>query len=103
MGLLQCGISTQTTLLWVKSCALASRAMSPSAGYGHWSASIRWSSRPTLLSMTKPSAFSRRNVWIAASPTSKSSPTKSPHGRTTATSTTPKPTGNSQPPTPALL
>ena len=44
---------------------------------------------------------SRRNVWIAASPTSKSSPTKSPHGRTTATSTTPKPTGNSQPPTPA--
>src|SRR2546427_360730 len=47
------------------------------------------------------SAFSRRNVWIAASPTSKSSPTKSPHGRTTATSTTPKPTGNSQPPTPA--
>ena len=47
------------------------------------------------------SAFSRRNVWIAASLTSKSSPTKSPHGRTTATSTTPKPTGNSQPPTPA--
>ena len=44
---------------------------------------------------------SRRNVWIAASLTSKSSPTKSPHGRTTATSTTPKPTGNSQPPTPA--
>ena len=41
------------------------------------------------------------NVWIAVSPTSKSSPTKSPHGRTTATSTTPKPTGNSQPPTPA--
>jgi len=27
--------------------------------------------------------------------------TKSPHGRTTATSTMPKPTGNSQPPTPA--
>jgi hypothetical protein len=48
------------------------------------------------------SAFSRRNVWIAASPTSKSSPTKSTHGRTTATSITPKPTGNSQPPTPAL-
>ena len=47
------------------------------------------------------SAFSRRNVWIAASLTSKSSPTKSPHGTTTATSTTPKPTGNSQPPTPA--
>ena len=47
------------------------------------------------------SAFSRRNVWIAASPTSKYSPTKLPHGRTTATSTTPKPTGNSQPPTPA--
>ena len=47
------------------------------------------------------SAFSRRNVWIAASLTSKSSPTKSPHGITTATSTTPKPTGNSQPPTPA--
>ena len=45
------------------------------------------------------SACSRRNVWIAASPTSKSSPTKSPHGRTTATSTTPRPTGNSQPPT----
>ena len=43
-----------------------------------------------------------RNVWIAASPTSKSSPTKSMHGRTTATSITPKPTGNSQPPTPAL-
>ena len=47
------------------------------------------------------SAFSRRNVWIAASLTSKSSPTKSPHGTTTATSTTSKPTGNSQPPTPA--
>ena len=47
------------------------------------------------------SAFSPRNVWIAASPTSKSSPAKSPHGRTTATSATPKPTGNSQPPTPA--
>ena len=31
------------------------------------------------------SAFSRRNVWIAASLTSKSSPTKSPHGTTTAT------------------
>ncbi len=46
-------------------------------------------------------AFSRRNVWIAASPTSKYSPTKLPHGRTTATSTTPKPTGNSQLPTPA--
>jgi hypothetical protein len=29
------------------------------------------------------SAFSRRNVWIAASLTSKSSPTKSPHGGTT--------------------
>jgi hypothetical protein len=47
------------------------------------------------------SAFSHRNVWIDASPTSKFSPTKSLHGRTTATSTTPKPTGNSQPPTPA--
>ena len=47
------------------------------------------------------SAFSPRNVWIAASPTSKSSPAKSPHGRTTATSATPKPTGNSQPQTPA--
>ena len=31
----------------------------------------------------------------------KSSPTKSTHGRTTATSTTPRPTGNSKPPTPA--
>ena len=47
------------------------------------------------------SACSRRSVWIAASPTSKSSPTKSTHGRTTATSTTPRPTGNSKPPTPA--
>src|SRR5438270_12929546 len=46
-------------------------------------------------------ACSRRNVWNAASPTSKSSPAKSPHGRTTATSTTPRPTGNSKPPTPA--
>ena len=47
------------------------------------------------------SACSRRSVWIAASPTSKSSPTKSTHGRATATSTTPRPTGNSEPPTPA--
>ena len=47
------------------------------------------------------SACSRRNVWIAASPTKNSSPTKSPHGRNTATSTTPRPTGNSKPPTPA--
>ena len=31
----------------------------------------------------------------------KQTATKSPHGRTTATSTTPKPTGSSQPPTPA--
>ena len=38
---------------------------------------------------------------LAVSPTSKSSPTKSTHGRTTATSTTPRPTGNSKPPTPA--
>jgi cell division GTPase FtsZ len=37
------------------------------------------------------SACSRRSVSIAASPTSESSPTKSPHGRTTATSTTPRP------------
>src|SRR6201981_3209973 len=48
------------------------------------------------------SACSRRSVWIAASPTSKSSPTKSTHGSTTATSTTPRPTGSSKPPTPAL-
>jgi hypothetical protein len=48
------------------------------------------------------SACSRRSVRIAASPTSKSSPTKSTHGSTTATSTTPRPTGNSKPPTPAL-
>src|SRR3984893_10666875 len=47
------------------------------------------------------SACSHRNVSIAASPTSKSSPTKSAHGRTTATSTSPRPTGNSKPPTPA--
>jgi hypothetical protein len=39
--------------------------------------------------------------WIATSLTSKSSPTKSRHGTTSATSTTPKPTGDSQPPTPA--
>src|SRR6202051_5066607 len=47
------------------------------------------------------SACSRRSVWIAASRTCKSPPPKSTHGRTTATSTTPRPTGNSKPPTPA--
>jgi len=47
------------------------------------------------------SACSRRNAWIAASTTRKSSPSKSAHGRTTATTTTQKQTGNSQPPTPA--
>jgi hypothetical protein len=63
---------------------------------------FEWHYTPKHGSWPNPnSAFSRRNVWIAASPTSKSSPTKSPHGRTTATTTTPKPTGNSQPPTPA--
>jgi hypothetical protein len=40
------------------------------------------------LDMPNPnSASSRRSVWIAASPTSKSSPAKSTRGRTTATST----------------
>ena len=42
---------------------------------------------------------SPRNAWIAVLPTRKSSPARSAHGRITATSTTPKQTGNSQPPT----
>ena len=52
--------------------------------------------------LNRNSAFSRRNAWIAEFPASKRSSTKSRRGRTTATSTTPKPTGNSQPPKPAL-
>ena len=59
-------------------------------------------SHGSWLNMANPnSACSRRSVWIAASPTSKSSPTKSTLGRTTATSTTPRPTGSSKLPTPA--
>ena len=47
------------------------------------------------------SPFSRRNVSTAASPTSKSSSTKSPLGRLIAMPITPKPTGSSRPMTPA--
>jgi len=47
------------------------------------------------------SAFSRPNVWIAASQTNRLSSKKSRHGRTNATNITPRPTGNSQPRTPA--
>ena len=43
------------------------------------------------------SPFSRRNVSTAASPTSKSSCTNSPHGRLTAMPSMPKLTGNSRP------
>ena len=45
--------------------------------------------------------FSHHNVSTGASPPSKSSSTKSPHGRLTAMPITPKPTGSSQPRTPA--
>jgi len=47
------------------------------------------------------SPFSHHNVSTGASPPSKSSSTKSPHGRPTAMPITPKPTGSSQPRTPA--
>ena len=47
------------------------------------------------------SPFSRRNVSTAASLTSKSSSTKSPHGKLIAMPTTPKSTGSSRPMTPA--
>ena len=43
------------------------------------------------------SAFSPNSVSTAVSPTNKPSSTKLPLGSTTETSTTPKPTGNSQP------
>jgi hypothetical protein len=48
------------------------------------------------------SAFSQPSVWIAASPTTKPLPVKSPHGRQIATPITPRPIGNSQPRTHAL-
>ena len=47
------------------------------------------------------SPFSYRNASTAASPTSESSSIKSPLGRLTAMPITPKPTGSSQPMTPA--
>ena len=54
------------------------------------------------LDMANPnSPFSRRNVSTAASLTSKSSSTKSPHGKLIAMPTTPKSTGSSRPMTPA--
>ena len=45
--------------------------------------------------------FCLPNVWIAASQTNGLSSKKSRHGKTNATNITPRPTGNSQPPTPA--
>jgi DDE superfamily endonuclease len=90
-----------------KPASLYERSMKPSRPpkrVGSSSASNGITRPSTAAGSTWPnpnSACSRRNVWIAALTTKKSSPTKSAHGRTTATSTTPKQTGNSQPPTPA--
>ena len=95
--LVQDNLNTHKPASLYEAFPAAERAGSSSASNG--------TTRPsTAVGSTWPnpnSVCSRRSVWIA-SPTSKSSPTKSTHGRTTATSTTPRPTGNSKPPTPAL-